>query len=189
VPDGAVVAGAVARLSPVKDHATLLEAVSRLAPRWPRLHVVLFGDGECRPALEAQARRLGIAARVHFGGLQSNERNLHRLFDVSVLCSLSEGFPNSIVEAMAAAKPVVATNVGGNVDAVRPGETGLLVSPRDPEQLASALEQLLGDEQLRQRMSAAGQQRARQEYHATRVLPLLEALYERLARRPEAQLT
>jgi glycosyltransferase involved in cell wall biosynthesis len=182
VPGDALVVGIVARLSPVKDHATLLEAASLLATRWPQLHLVLFGEGECGPALRAQAQRLGIAARVHFAGLQSNEQNLHRLFDISVLSSISEGFSNSIVEAMAAARPVVATNVGGTVNAVRPGETGLLVGPRDPGQLASAIERLLRDKDLRERMGAAAQQHAREEYHAAHVLPLLENLYERLSR-------
>jgi glycosyltransferase involved in cell wall biosynthesis len=182
IPDGSLVVGIVARLSPVKDHASLLEAVSLLVPHWPQLHLVLFGDGECRSALEALAQRLGIAERAHFGGLQPNEPNLHHLFDISVLCSISEGFPNSIVEAMAAARPVVATAVGGNSDAVRTGDTGLLVSPRRPEQLAAALERLLRDADLRRQMGAAAQRRARHEYHAARVLPTLEALYDRLVR-------
>jgi glycosyltransferase involved in cell wall biosynthesis len=182
VPGGALVVGIVARLSTVKDHASLLQAVSLLVPRWPQLHLVLFGDGECRSSLEALARRLGIAERTHFGGLQPNEPNLHHLFDLSVLCSISEGFPNSIVEAMAAARPVVATDVGGNSDAVRAGETGLLVSPREPEQLAAALETLLRDPDLRRKMGAAAQRRARQEFHGDRVLPALEALYDRLVR-------
>ncbi|HEY8174213.1 MAG TPA: glycosyltransferase [Gemmatimonadaceae bacterium] len=180
VPEHALVVGIVARLSAVKDHASLLEATAMLASHWPELHLVLFGDGECREALEASATRLGIAGRTHFGGQRPNDPNLHHLFDISVLCSSSEGFPNSIVEAMAAATPVIATDVGGNSDAVHAGETGLLVPPGSPQALAAAIDQLLGDGDQRRKLGAAGQRRARQHYHEAVVLPSLEALYERL---------
>jgi glycosyltransferase involved in cell wall biosynthesis len=180
VPDHAVVVGIVANLSPVKDHATLLRAAALLAPRWPRLHLVLIGDGECRAALEALTYGLGLEGRVHLAGQRSNTPNPHQLFDVSVLCSVSEGFPNSIVEAMAAARPVVATDVGGVADAVSDGETGLLVQPSNPERLAAAVEELLLDPARRRTMGLAGSDRARARYHADTVVPSLEALYDRL---------
>jgi glycosyltransferase involved in cell wall biosynthesis len=180
IPEDALVVGIVARLNPVKDHASLITAVSFLAERWPQLHLALFGDGECRSAIEAQAAHLRIAERAHFAGQQPNEPNPHHLFDISVLCSISEGFPNSIVEAMAAARPIVATHVGGNSDAVRHGETGLLVPPRSPQRLAEAIDHLLRRADLRSRMGAAAQRRARAVYHADVVMPALEALYQRL---------
>jgi glycosyltransferase involved in cell wall biosynthesis len=117
---------------------------------------------------------------VHFAGVRPNEPNLHHLFDISVLCSLSEAFPNSIVEAMAAGKPVVATRVGGVGDAVVDGETGLLVPPRLPAALAAAIEQLLIEPERRREMGAAAARRARAQFHASRVLPTLESLYDRL---------
>jgi glycosyltransferase involved in cell wall biosynthesis len=164
----------------VKDHATLLQAAARLAPRWPELRVVLVGDGECRHALESVARTLGLERRVHFAGRLPNEPNLHHLFDVSVLCSVSEGFPNSIVEAMAAARPVVATNVGGVADAVTDGETGLLVPPSNPERLAATIDELLLDPARRRALGAAARERARSRYRAAAVVASLEALYDRL---------
>jgi glycosyltransferase involved in cell wall biosynthesis len=187
VPDDALVAGIVARLTPVKDHASALRAVASLTPTWPRLHLVLFGDGEHRLALEQLAGDLGIAERVHFAGMRSNTRNLHWLADISLLCSLSEGFPNSVVEAMAAARPVIATDVGGNPDAVRDGETGLLVRPCDPRGLAAAIHRLASDADLRLAMGRAGQRRARAQYHRDVVLPAIETLYERLVRDAEAR--
>jgi glycosyltransferase involved in cell wall biosynthesis len=180
VPDDALTLGIIANLSPVKDHRTLLRAVALLEPRWPRLHVVLVGDGECRTPLESLARELGIERRVHFAGLRPNVPNLHHLFGISVLCSRSEGFPNSIVEAMAAARPVVATDVGGVADAVSHGETGVLVPPANPQRLAAAIEELLLDPDRRHALGSAGLRRARARYGARTVLRSLEAVYTRL---------
>jgi len=179
IPAHAEVVGCVARLVDVKDHATLLRAVALLSTRRPALHVVLIGDGPCRPGLERLAGELDISARTHFAGARPNLPNLHHFFDVSVLSSLTEGFPNSLVEAMAAGRPVVATNVGGNSDAVRPS-TGMLVSPSDPDAFARALGQILADEDLRRRMGAAAVQIARTEYHVDAVIPALETIYLRL---------
>ena len=187
IPDGALVIGIVARLIAVKDHASLLRAVALLVSRWPGLHLMLVGDGERRFALQALAQQLGIADHTHFCGQLPHDPNVHGAFDVSVLCSVSEGLPNSIIEAMAAATPVVATRVGGNTDAVVEGETGLLVPPVDPERLAAALDLLLGNSELRSRMGAAGRRRARREYHATVVIPGLEALYAALLRGAQAR--
>lgn len=181
IPASAFIVGCIARLSPVKDHATLLRAVHQLIRRWPRLHLVLVGDGESRADLEELAAELDIGAHVHFMGFRPNEPNLHHLFDVSVLTSVSEGFPNSLVEAMAAGRPVVATAVGGNVDAVRP-ETGFLIPAGAPTALASAIERLVSDDSLRLRMGAAAREIAIREYHADSVIPQLEQLYLKLAR-------
>jgi glycosyltransferase involved in cell wall biosynthesis len=181
VPDDALVVGLIAGLRAVKDIPSLLEGAAQLRGRWPALHVVLVGDGSERDALARRASALGIDGSVHFAGHRGQEPNLHGLFDISVLCSLREGFPNSIVEAMAAARPVVATNVGGIPDAVAEGETGLLVPPQRPDRLAAALDTLLADAERRARMGAMAQQRARERYHVDAVLPKLEELYERLA--------
>jgi len=187
IPAGALAIGIVARLVEVKDHASLLTAIATLRTRHPSVRLVLIGDGPCQEPLRAQATRLGIADAVTFAGERvGHTNNIHQLFDVSVLCSLSEGFPNALVEAMAAGVPVVATAVGGNVDAVVDGVTGFLVPSRSPAQLASALAQLAEDRALRQRMGAAGRERARREFSEERVLASLESLYERLVRRPAA---
>ncbi|HKW49510.1 MAG TPA: glycosyltransferase [Gemmatimonadaceae bacterium] len=175
-----IVIGCIAGLRPVKDHETLIRAVADLRSRWPLLRLVLVGDGELRLRLEALVRQLGLTDTVVFAGARPNEPNLHHLFDISVLSSLSEGLPNTIVEAMAAGKPVVATRVGGVVDAVLDGETGTLVPARSPTDFATAIEQLLLHTTLRQSMGDAARRRARSEFHVTNVLGRLESLYERL---------
>jgi glycosyltransferase involved in cell wall biosynthesis len=174
---GGPVVGIVANLLPVKDHATLLQAAAMLRARWPALRVVLVGDGPCRAALEAQARTLDLADIVVFAGHRPNLPNLHHLFEVSVLCSTSEGLPNSVLEAMAAGRPVVATRVGAVGDAVVEGETGLLVRPRNPCELAGALHRLLSDRQFAARLGEAGSARARAQYRPDVALSALERLW------------
>jgi len=180
LPDDAFAIGILARLAPVKNHDLLLEAMARLDPRF---HLVMIGDGPSRARLEGLARRLGIEARAHFAGEMVSLRNLHQFLDVSVLCSLSEGFPNSVIEAMAAARPVVATPVGGVTDAVTDGVTGILVPVDDPAPLAQALHALEADPALRARLGAAGREAARAKFRRQEVIARLTALYEALASR------
>ena len=184
LPAERLVVGVVASLSPIKDHATLLRAVAALAGRWPTLHLVLVGaDAGSRPSLAALAAELGIADRAHFAGLLPSAPSPHHLFDISALTSVSEGLPNSLLEAMASGRPVVATRVGAIPDAVVEGQTGLLVPAGDPAAVAGALDSLLGDPAWRQRAGAAGRARARERYSAAAAIGRLIALYHELARR------
>lgn len=177
------VIGVVANLLPVKDHATLLRAFASLESDPTDLRLVLVGDGGERAALEGLAGELEIADRVVFAGRRANNPNLHHIFDISVLCSVSEGLPNSILEAMAAARPVVATAVGAAADAVVHGETGLLVPPANPARLGEAIDSLLRDRGRAEAMGVAGKHRAHALYSPESALGELEALYTRLAPR------
>jgi glycosyltransferase involved in cell wall biosynthesis len=179
VPPGAFVIGTVARLAPVKNHALALRALQRLDED---VHMVLIGEGESRGALEELAKELDVERRVHFTGQLVETENLHQFFDVSVLCSRSEGFPNSVIEALAAGCPVVATPVGGVPEVIIERQTGLLVPVDQPDALAASLQELRRDAALRQRLSEAGAARARGRYHQTLVIAQLEALYQDLAR-------
>jgi glycosyltransferase involved in cell wall biosynthesis len=178
VPDGATVAGIVARLQPVKNHEHLLRALAQLNER---VHLVIVGDGPSRRALERMARDLLIESRVHFVGEVLAPENLHQYFDLSLLCSTSEGFPNSVIEAMAAARPVVATSVGGVPDAIVEGETGLLVPSQDLARLVEALRLLESDSSLRSRLGNAARESARSRFHKRVVIEKLSRIYESLA--------
>ena len=181
---GALVLGCVARLDGVKDHATLLRAFARLRADVPRAHLLLIGDGPEREALTALANELGVRETVHFAGTRREAAvNNHALFDVSVLASRSEGFPNTLVEAMAAARPVVATAVGGSVDAVVPERTGLLVPPGDADALSAAMRTLATSDERRAAMGRAGRERAWETYRADGIVRQVEALYAGLAAR------
>jgi glycosyltransferase involved in cell wall biosynthesis len=183
VPTDAVVIGIVARLDPLKDHATLLRAFARFAAAVPQAHLLCVGDGPLRAELTSLAQALHLDGRVRFSGTIMPAFNLHQLFDVSVLCSVTEGFPNSVLEAMAAARPLVATSVGGVPDAMRDGETGVLIPAGDPEALAAALRALVGSPQRARMLGAAAQAYARAEYHESRVIERLSAWYESLVPR------
>ena len=183
VPEGAFVIGIVARLSPVKDHGTLLRAIASLREQIPALHCVLIGEGPERAAIESLVESLGLGDIVHLAGERTQPPNLHGLFDVSVLCSTSEAFPNSVLEAMAAARPVVATDVGGTPDAIRQGTTGLLVPPSDPSRLAEAILRLYQEPALRTKLGNAGCAAARSGYSTEAVIGQVEALYSKLASR------
>jgi glycosyltransferase involved in cell wall biosynthesis len=118
---------------------------------------------------------------VHFAGEVVSRDNLHAHFDISVLCSQSEGFPNTIIEAMAVARPVVSTPVGGVVDVVQDGVTGLLAA--DAMSFAAALRRLCDDAPLRDRLGATGKALVSSRYRCARVIENLSSLYESLARK------
>ncbi|MBK8740381.1 MAG: glycosyltransferase [Betaproteobacteria bacterium] len=148
--------GAVGRLNPVKDHANLLLAMQRLRQTGHAVDLVLVGDGVTREALAAQARTLQIEDCVHFLGMRDDVLGLLPSFDLFAQPSITEGYSLALVEAAAAALPIVATRVGGNADIVAAGVNGLLVEPRDAAALADALATLLRDRDLRLRMGQAG---------------------------------
>lgn len=181
-PDSLVI-GVVANLHTIKDHASLLQAAATLVPRYPTLKVVLVGDGVERAALEAQTESLGLRRHVVFAGRLPHQPSPHWLFDLSVLCSRGEGFPNSIVEAMAAGRPLVATRVGGVPDVVVDGETGVLVPAGAPAELARAIDSVLGNSSAARGYAERGLRRARDEYFADRVLVQLDRLYALAQRR------
>lgn len=174
---GDTVIGIVANFHAIKDHATLLRAVAALAPVHDRLRLVLVGDGAEAERLRALAGELAIADRVVFAGRRPQSPTMHWLFDLSVLSSRGEGFPNSIVEAMAAGRPVVATRVGGVPDAVDDGTTGLLVPPGSPDAMAQAIDRVLRTPSLASTLGGNATRVARERFHATPVINGLQRWY------------
>jgi glycosyltransferase involved in cell wall biosynthesis len=181
LPADALVIGIVARLDRDKDHATLLTAFARVAADMPRAYLVCVGDGPERAAVTGLARGLQLDGRVQFPGTLTPPFNLHHLFDVSVLCSVTEASPNSVLEAMAAARPVIATRVGGVPDTVHDGETGVLVPPGDPDALAAALRGVQDAPERAQALGRAAQAYVHAEHHESRIIERLSASYESLA--------
>ncbi len=179
-PRGPVI-GTVGRLVPTKGQADLLEAAVSIVDRVPDARLVLAGDGPLRTALEDRARALGLAGHVAFLGEVPDAAGLLPWLDLFVLPSLIEGMPNSAIEAMAARRAAVVTDVGGNAEVVVDGGTGLVVPARDPRSLAEAVLTLLKDPERARAMGEAGRARAAALFGADRMARRLEALYgERL---------
>ena len=180
VPADAPLVGCVANLHVEKDHATLVRAFAALAARHPAWHLVLVGEGSQREPLAALAASLGIGGRVHLPGSIPPDRRPHALFEISTLPSWHEGFPNSVVEALAAGRPVVATRVGGIPELVDGADAGRLVPVGAVEAMTAALEELVRDPARRAAMGARGQALIRARYLRSAVLPQLVALYRAL---------
>jgi len=154
----------VGRLARQKRVDVLLEAAARLADRRPQFRLALAGEGPLRRELESQARALGIAEKVAFLGVREDVLALHRAARVFVLPSEGEGMPNALLEALAAGTPSVATEVPGTLEVARHEQEALLVPPGDALTLASALERLLDDGDLRARLRAGGWARVAEHY-------------------------
>ena len=183
-----VLALQVAALAPHKSQKTLLQAMAVMRPRHPNLRVWIAGEGPLRDALLREHASLGLGESVRFLGFREDVTDLLRAADLFVISSHLEGLGTSILDAMAAGLPVVATRVGGIPEAVTDGETGILVPPFVPPMLAQALSELAGDPERRARLGEAGRQRARL-FSADRTEELTRELYEeilaRSATRPE----
>ena len=160
LPRGALVVGSVAALSPEKGLSHLIDAAAVVIEQVPEASFVICGKGDSRQELEEQIGRLGLRQRVILAGFRTDVHELLKSFDLYVMSSLHEGLCTSLIDAMAAGKPAVATAVGGIPEVLVEGETGYLVPPADPQALADKIVELLRDEPLRQRFGAAGKARA-----------------------------
>jgi glycosyltransferase involved in cell wall biosynthesis len=149
IPAGGHVVGSVARLTPVKNHALMLDAFARVHSQLGNTFLLLVGDGPCRPAVEDQARRLGVADRVRITGEVRDASPFYAQMDVFCLSSLHEGTSLSLLEAMAHGIPGVATAVGGNVEVLDHGRAGVLAATGDAAALATGVVHVLTSREAR----------------------------------------
>ncbi len=169
----------VARLEAPKDPATLLEALAGLASRGWELDLV--GEGPMEPLLRGLARRLGIERRVRFHGYVPDPAPILARAQVFALSSRAEGFPRSILEALRAGLPVVASRVGGVAEAVEDGENGLLVPPCQAQPLTAALDRLMGDPETRRRLGEQARRSYDERFRFERMAAKLLSIYQELA--------
>lgn len=177
LPNGALVVGTVARLHPRKGHHTLIRAAATIHGTHPDVRFLIVGDGPARADLEGLAQELGVAGVVVFAGESGNVPELLALMRVSVLASLTESLPNAILEAMACALPVVATNVGGVPELVTDGETGYLVPTENPDALADRILKILDNPGLASGMGNLARNRAVEKFSCDKLIENVEALY------------
>jgi L-malate glycosyltransferase len=178
--DTTFLAGTIARLDPVKDYATLIDAVARLRARYEDSALLIVGDGPERNALEAAAAKSGSGAAIIFLGHRDDARDWLAGCDVYVNSSISEGISLTILEGMAAGLPVVATGVGGTPEIVD-GSCGRLVPARDPEALANALAELAGDSSRRVRLGQGARQRVESAFTLDRMVQQYVRVYREVA--------
>lgn len=166
---------------PDKGHADLLAAAKQLEDRGVKAQYLFVSDGVLRPALEQRALELGLVDRVHFLGRRADVASILSRVDLVVLPSWAEGFPNVVLEAMCASRPVLATNVGGIPEVLVDGVTGHLLEPRRPDLLADALAVLLAHPERLREMGRAGRRRVEETFSLDRMTDAVESIYSRLA--------
>jgi glycosyltransferase involved in cell wall biosynthesis len=171
--------GIVARLVPIKAHEVFFLAAKRVRAALPRAQFVVIGDGERRAELETLAAEMGLSDAVRFLGWRSDLKRVYADLDVVALSSRNEGSPVALIEALASARPVVSTAVGGVAEVVLDGETGLLVPPGDPAAFAESLVKLLNERHLAERLGLAGRQHVYPRYDSSRLVDDVRHLYLR----------
>lgn len=180
IPEDNLLILTVGRLTQQKGHTYLLDAISRIAPRFSGVRFIFAGDGSLRPNLEAKARNLGISDKVIFLGIRDDIGDLLFSSDVFAQPSLWEGLSLALLEALMAGIPVLATQVEGVVDVVEHGKSAWLVPPKDAESLATGLERLITDNNLRSQLSKEGQARAQKSYSIDTMCRAYEQLIKSL---------
>ncbi|MBZ0273830.1 glycosyltransferase [bacterium] len=180
LPDGVFLIGDVASLVDHKGHRYLLEAFALIASEMPDAHLVLAGDGELRDELEALAGRLGIRARTHFLGLRNDTPLLYGAFDLFAMTSHLEGLCTSILDAMSAKVPVVATRAGGIPEIVRDGDTGYLAENRNPAAIAQAIRDARADPGQARRRAEHAFRMVDEEFGVHRMVAQTARLYDEL---------
>jgi sugar transferase (PEP-CTERM/EpsH1 system associated) len=179
---GSLVLGSVGRLTPIKDHVTLLKAAELLAGRGLPVEVLLVGSGsELDKLREYAASSALLAERVTFAGETADVAELLNAMDIFVLPSINEGMSNTLLEAMASGLPVVATRVGGNPELVEHERSGWLFAPRDVSGLAGILERAAQCTDLRQKLGQAARSRAVREFSLESMIQKYRDLYLELA--------
>ncbi len=175
-----VVIGTACRLELIKGLNYLIEALTILAPGFPDLRLEIAGDGSLRGELEQKSHQLGVSGIVSFLGWREDLPSVMAGWDIFVLPSLDEGFGVAALEAMAAGLPVIASAVGGLCELVQNGETGWLVPPASPAELAQRVRELIRDSRRREAMGIAGRERALHCFPISRMVEQTIAVYDTL---------
>ena len=164
-------------ISGVKGHADLVSAATSIVKLHPETQFVLVGEGGKRSEFEAQAEAAGVKPNFLFLGRRTDVPEILACCDIAVLPSLAEGMPNAVLEYMAAGLPVVASALGGNLEVIEDGVSGLLVPSQDPKALSQALNRLLSDDQLASRLAEAARGRVVQGFSFEHLVEEVDALY------------
>jgi glycosyltransferase involved in cell wall biosynthesis len=178
LPHGAPVVGNIAALVPHKGHRYLIDAAHLVVQQVPDARFVILGEGDLREHLQKQVHEHRLEKHVLLPGFRIDVLGCLKAFDVFVMSSVTEGLGTSLLDAMAASRPIVATTAGGIPEIVEDGVNGLLVPPRDQQALADAVVRALNDADLRRRMGEAGFARVNERFTVERMVAETAAAYE-----------
>ncbi len=171
-----IVIGTIGSFNAQKDTVTLMKAFSKMVKKWPKIKLVLVGRGALKYKLEKLAKKLQLEDRVVFTGALSNVLPALKSFKVFVLPSLSEAFGITLLEAMKAGVPIVATRVGGIPEIITHNHNGLLVEPKNPKKLAATLMQLLNDKKLQHKL-VSNHSKTLEKFSADKMIEETEKVY------------
>ncbi len=180
-PPHSLVVGNIAALVPHKGHKFLLDAAAIVVRELPETRFLILGEGELRTSLEQQIKHLHLSQHVVLAGFRADVLAVLKGLDLFVMSSVTEGLGTSLLDAMAAARPIVATQTGGIPEVVVHGETGLLAPPRDGRALAEAILQMLKDGAGRERAARAGFARVQERFSVGRMVDQTLAVYAAVA--------
>jgi len=182
IETNANIVGTIARLDPIKNQIMMITAFSAVLSKHPNSYLVIVGDGPDRQNLEQLTADLKIQDKVIFTGFKVNPQRYFEIIDFFLLSSLSEGTSMTLLEAMAVEKPSVVTNVGGNPEIVQDGITGLVTESQNTEQFANAIEQLMSDKTLSEKMGQAAHKRYSELFSEEKMVNKYQIIYEKLTR-------
>jgi L-malate glycosyltransferase len=166
--------------SDIKGQPLLIHAAREVCANFPQARFVLIGDGTCRTAFESMAAELGLKQNFLFLGQRHDVADLLACCDIAVLASQAEGFPNALLEYMAAGLSAIATDVGGSSEVVEHGVSGLLTAPDDPSALAKSILSLLQNPAAALELARAGRERVRRDFSFDRLISDVDAMYTEL---------
>jgi Glycosyltransferase len=178
-PDDSIL-GTVARLDPIKNHKMMIKSLKIVHQSYPNTFLVIVGDGQEREGLESFASEMGLSSRIIFTGFKEDIHNYLKIIDVFLLTSFSEGTAMTLLEAMASSLPCIATDVGGNPEIVKDGETGFVVPNDDEKILAEKICGLLRDRDLIANMGKAGRRRFKEYFTVDKMVAAYEEIYEEI---------
>lgn len=180
LPEDAMLVGIVGRLVPIKNHRMFVDAARVILnkDKAPCVKFLIIGDGELKSSLEGYVKSLGLEDHIIFTGWVDDLASVYAGLDIVALTSLNEGTPVSLIEAMASAKPVLATDVGGVRDLIQEGKNGLMVDTNDVNDFANKLLRLIEDYELRRRLGEYGREYVIQRYSDDRLVKNIKNLYE-----------
>lgn len=188
LPKDSTLIGKVARLTDQKGHEYILEAAKIIIERNPKVFFLIIGDGPKKQKLIKLAESMNLLNNVLFIGKRADVPNILKSIDIFVLSSLWEGFPMTIIEAMASGLPIIVTDVGGNSEAVKNGTNGILIPPKNSKELANAVFKLLENIELRKKMGKKSREIVTKKFTALQMVKKTENQYLKLLKMTKAKI-